>query len=373
MLNTYYNPVHTYQGEGCLKLLPELIEQAAPEEGTVLLLLCREELSQDLEQWMPKNRTRTEVFPHSNPDLEQLFQIYQKTKDWDVRLVVAAGGGSTLDVGKSLCCLYGKEIGSIQELRKLIEEKKYKAPACRWIGVPTTAGTGSEVTCWATIWYPQAGIKYSLDCAKNYAYAAVADPQLLVTMPAGLAVSSALDTVAHAVESYWAKATNMVSKALALSAMEGIMERIDELTGSGNRSQAFQAMSLGSMLAGLAFSNTRTTGCHSISYPLTMGYQIPHGVAVSLLLGPVLKLNQEQIPDLEPLLRALGVSGAEELEERICSILTRAGFPVRLKGWGAKQEDIPDLAAHSITKGRADNNPAQLTEERVTQILNHIL
>lgn len=101
------------------------------------------------------------------------------------------------------------------------------------------------------------------------------DPELAAGMPIALAVSSALDAAAHAVESYWAKGTNAVSRGLALEAVRTIMSGIDGLLEG--TTEAREAMARGSMLAGLAFSNTKTTACHSISYPLTMHYGIPHG------------------------------------------------------------------------------------------------
>ena len=255
----------------------------------------------------------------------------------------------------------------------MIRTKTYGSPACPWIGIPTTAGTGSEVTCWATIWDSPNKAKYSVDTPQNYAYAAVVDPGLAASMPMKLAVSSALDAVAHAAESYWAKASNAVSKALALQAIRTVMENIDELLANSGSRAAHDAMAKGSMLAGLAFSNTRTTACHSISYPLTMQCHIPHGVAVSLLMGPVLELNQPAIEDLDQLLDAFGVNEPYQVGVRITAILEAAGHPVRLTRWGASEEMLPELVAHSMTKGRADNNPVELTETVVYNILKSIL
>lgn len=93
----------------------------------------------------------------------------------------------------------------------------------------TTAGTGSEVTCWATIWDPERDAKRSVECRENYAFAALVDPELAAGMPVTLAVSSALDAAAHAVESYWAKGTNAVSRGLALEAIRTIMGHMDGL------------------------------------------------------------------------------------------------------------------------------------------------
>lgn len=376
-MNTYYNPVRTLQGYGVLEKLPALIMEAAPEAGRILLLVWDESLlkNENVKTAIAvhKDKIVPLCFPCSNPDVEQLFSLYEKTKDLNIGLVIAIGGGSTLDVGKSLCCLYGQKPASVEELRAGIANKAYTQPSCPWIGVPTTAGTGSEVTCWATVWDPRKNAKYSIDTPDNYAYAAIIDPALARSMPLALAVSSALDAVCHAAESYWAKATNPVSRGMALAAIRLILGHIDGLFSEQDSESAHEFMAQGSMLAGMAFSNTRTTACHSISYPLTMHYKIPHGVAVSLLLAPVLELNTSVVLDVPALLDACGAASPRELHGRILSLLQRAGIPASLRAWGAEAKDLPYLAAQSMTKGRADNNPVPLTIETVTAILNQIL
>ena len=126
------------------------------------------------------------------------------------------------------------------------------------------------------------------------------------------------------------------------------------------------------MLAGLAFSNTKTTACHSISYPLTMHYGIPHGTAVSMLLAPVLKLNAPYTADMDQMLHALGVSGAEELEEKVQCFLRRSGQAASLREWGVKQEELTRMAQLGMTKGRADNNPVPIDPAAILSILEQI-
>ena len=373
----YYNPVRTYEGYGSLAQLSLLAQECASPDETILLLVWNESVLEvpEIAEFAAREKYHLVVQPFaaSNPELGQLYDMYCQTRMLNVGLVIAIGGGSVLDVGKSLCCLYGREIPSEDALRQIIRDKTYGPSGCRWIGVPTTAGTGSEVTCWATVWDSPNNAKYSVDTPQNYAYAAVVDPALAASMPLTLAVSSALDAVAHATESYWAKASNTVSKALALRAIRTILESIDELLIHNGSRFAHAAMAKGSMLAGLAFSNTRTSASHSISYPLTMQCHIPHGVAVSLLMGPVLELNQPAIADMDALLDAFGVREPYQVGERITAILEAAGHPVRLRRWGASEAMLPQLAKHSMTKGRADNNPVELTETVVYNILKSIL
>lgn len=368
-MNKYYNPVRVLQGKNSLENLSELVQELGSKK--ILLLVWDESVLQNynLQCFAAAHSEQLIIksFAYSNPEVEQLYAVYEETKNMGIDLIIPVGGGSVLDVGKSLCCLYGSSISSADELRSLIADKAYNQPSCKWIGVPTTAGTGSEVTCWATVWDSKNGKKYSVDTNKNYAYAAIVDPVLASSMPVKLAVSSALDAVCHAAESYWAKASNVVSRAEALAAIKIIMDNIDGLLCG--KECAHDKMAQGSMLAGMAFSNTRTTACHSISYPLTMKYHIPHGVAVSILLAPVMELNRTFLEDEQALLAAFGVNNTAELKERVTEILEKSGSPARLSQWGAQEADLPDLIKHSMTKGRADNNPAELNEQVVEKIL----
>lgn len=374
-LDSYYNPVRTLLGAGASEQLNTVLADMQLTEKKVLLVVWQEAVLQlpafaALCAEQSGYTVKSVCFTASNPTVEQLFALYQQTKTFAPQVVVAVGGGSILDVGKSLCCLYGKDITDADQLRQLINDGQWGSLQTRWIGVPTTAGTGSEVTCWATIWDPTQNKKRSVSTQQNYAYAALVDPLLTAGMPTGLAVSSALDAVAHAVESYWAKASNTVSQALALQAIRTVMTQIDGLFQDDPN--AHLQMAQGSMLAGMAFSNTKTTACHSISYPLTMQYAIPHGAAVSMLLAAVLRLNQLQVQQLPALMQALQVTDADALQVRIHSLLHRAGLKATLKEWGVPREALPELAALGLTKGRADNNPVTLDTDMVLQLLYEI-
>ena len=374
-MNRYYNPVRTLEGPGCVGQLAGLLEEMRLERRKILLLSWSQSVwdhpaFSGLLNGAGGYQVRPLVFQASNPTVEQLYETYQQTRAFDPEVVIAVGGGSILDVGKSLCCLYGKDLQSPDELRDLIREKAYGRPAARWIGIPTTAGTGSETTCWATIWDPRQDAKRSVECQENYAWAALVDPELAAGMPLKLAVSSALDAVAHAVESYWARGSNCVSRALALEAVHTMMGGMEDLLAG--EPAAHDAMARGSMLAGLAFSNTKTTACHSISYPLTMHYGIPHGTAVSMLLPPVLRLNAPCVREMRQILSALGAADPDELGDRVQSFLRRSGQAASLREWGVRREDLPHMAQLGMTKGRADNNPVPIDPATILSILEQI-
>ncbi len=371
-MNIYRNPVQIIYGNGAISEIPSILRNIVSSEGKVLLITWNETTAQleAFKRLSEKYNVFWVCFNESNPTVEQLFELFVKTRDFLPEAVIAVGGGSVMDIGKSLCCFYGKEISSADEMREIISSKDFGTPKAKWIGVPTTSGTGSEVTCWATIWDPTMSVKRSVESHENFAYAAVIDPDMTKDMPVKLAVSSALDAAAHAIESYWANGSNIISKVLALGAIRTIMSHIDELADGDPK--AHEYMAKGSVTAGLAFSSTKTTACHSISYPLTMKYNIPHGTAVSMLLAPVAELNSSNVEDYDLLLDTLGVKSAEEFGVRIKKILERAGIPSTLEKWGVEKSELPTLAALGLTKGRADNNPVNLTENMVLSILEKI-
>ena len=373
-MDSYFNPVRTLVGKGCLSQLTAILEEMNIA-GKKVLILAWDERVFDLEGIKDAEKTEKwnlekKIFQASNPTVEQLFELYREMYADRAEVIIAVGGGSVMDMGKSLCLIQEMEIPSEDALREIIQEKSFGVPSAKWIGVPTTAGTGSEVTCWATIWDPTRETKRSVESRNNYAYAAIVDSQMSGSMPVKLAVSSALDAAAHAMESYWAKASNLVSRTLALKAIQLIMDHMDDLLAG--REEAHDYMAQGSLMAGLAFSNTKTTACHSISYPLTMEYGILHGTAVSLLMAPIMKVNEEKNGKMKELLLAFGVSDSMELEKRIHDILQQAGVPDSLSQWNIPETQLPELAAHGITKGRADNNPVDLTVDKIEEILKTI-
>ena len=375
-MHHYYNPVEVYQGAGVLEKLPQVLHNlCVASQGEVLLIAWSEQVLHDrvinaLIAGEHGLKVHPLIFSVSNPSVQDLLALYEQSVNLNIAAIVGIGGGSVLDVAKSLCCIHGPKLNNVDELRTAIASKSFAAQFLPWVGIPTTAGTGSEVTCWATIWDPELNVKRSVESPLNYAKVALVDTNLSATLPLPLAVSSALDAAAHAIESYWARGSNFVSRGLALEAIATIMENIDGLFA--HDFNAHDAMARGSLLAGLSFSNTKTTACHSLSYPLTMHYHIPHGAAVSLLLAPVLNINLKAIPEPQPLLQALRVKDAAELQARINSLLERAQIKPRLSLWGAKEEDLAAIAPQCITKGRADNNPVDLDIATITQILHTI-
>ncbi|MBO0991501.1 phosphonoacetaldehyde reductase [Bacillus sp. SD088] len=310
----------------------------------------------------------------SNPDIEDLFHYYSQIKNVDFHCIIGVGGGTILDLSKSLSALKHIEIDSTNQLRLLIKQKSYveNQNIVPWIGIPTTSGTGSELTCWATIWDRAKGVKLSIESENLYAHTAIIDSTLTTSLPKKLTASTALDALCHATEAYWSKNSNELSKVYALEAIKRIVGNLEKVLDCPYDLTLRNEMALGSLYAGLAFSNTRTTACHSISYPLTLYLGIDHGVATSLTLAKIMELNLETIIDKNQLFEAFGVANIEEVKQFIIHIYEQAGFPSNLKDYNANLEIIESIVENAFTKGRMDNNPIALTKKDVLSVLMSI-
>lgn len=376
-MGNYYNPVkikiHAFD------VIEEVLNSLKPEPCKIVLLhrggdFSNSEAGHTLFKCLEAFEVKPLEVNISNPDIEDLFHYYKQIENFDYQCIVGIGGGSILDLSKSLAALKGMKIDSLTELRAVIKQKIYakNQQIVPWIGIPTTSGTGSEVTCWATIWDRENGVKMSVDCEKLYAHTAIIDPTLTTTLPNGLTAATALDALCHATEAYWSKNTNEISRVYSLEAIHRIVNNLEKALNDPQDLSVRKEIALGSLYAGLAFSNTRTTACHSISYPLTLELGMVHGIAASITLAKVMEVNFDSIIENNQLLQAFGVNHISEIQELIEHLHQLAGFSSKLRDYNATEEIIEKISNNAFTKGRMDNNPVALSKEDVTQILMSI-
>ncbi len=374
----YYNPVHLYAGGGSLSRLGQIAAHYAAPGSKVLLVtrgmdFSESEVHQVITGALSDYHVREEEFSVSNPDVKDLAAMAVKLSGESFDLIIAVGGGSVMDVAKTLGAVLHTKLTTAEELRAFIKKGETgPIPLTPWIGIPTTSGTGSEATPWATIWDRDMECKMSFSHPENFAKAAVIDPLATLTCPLGLTVSSALDAAAHATESYWSRHTSEVTRAFSLLAIRLIRANLPSLAANPHDEALREIIGKASLYAGLAFSNTRTTVCHSVSYPITEKFGVPHGTAVALTLGDFMDYNKEAIPDYEALLAAYGAKSAADVKAWVQEMLQLGRFPTALHEYGIKESDLPYIVSHAFTKGRADNNPVPVTEEAVMDILKKL-
>lgn len=318
-----------------------------------------------------------EVFPqHSvfivdqpNPDIISCQKAldFSKTKDHDA--VIAIGGGSVMDTAKVVLASLGSGIYDVHDLLHATNPVEKKIPS---VFIPTTHGSGSEVTMWATVWDLQEKRKYSLSHPVLYPDIAILDASLVLELPVDISLTTSLDALSHSFEAIWNINNNPVSTTYAIEAICLILENIDALKNDPKNPMIRKKLLQASNIAGLAFSNTKTAAAHSISYPLTMDFNIPHGIAASLTLVSLLKKQKSLIQEeLGRIIAKLGLNSVDALIEKIRSIPAGC-LKYRLRDWNVKENDLSYLADESFSNDRINNNKAELSREDVHQILSDI-
>lgn len=300
-----------------------------------------------------------------NPSLEYIDELRNVQGLGTADSIIALGGGSSLDTAKALSRILKSQRD------KPLSDLFWKGTgigadgAVPIIAIPTTAGTGSEVTPTATIWDYKAGMKRSLCGDDLYPMAAIADPTLTYSLPESITMSSGLDAVSHALESIWNNNANPVSLMLATQSLRLSLDALPRLKMNGHDHQARSSMMQASLMAGLAISQTRTALSHSISYPLTMEFGIPHGIACSFALPEILEYNASSDDGrLETLAADIGRDTTSSLGIELRRLLKQLVSDTDYRNDIIEIPLTLDLRRRMFTKGRADNNlrPVELDD-----------
>jgi alcohol dehydrogenase class IV len=338
------------------------------DNNTLVLLSRRADHRLGLSNFIEKEQWINEISP--NPTTDSISNVCVKLNG-AVDKIIAIGGGSTIDTAKAVIAFFGM-LNDGCSITEYIENKLYLNNTFRvkkFIAVPTTSGTGSEVTHWATVWDNHRKLKFSVDAQWLMPTDVWLVPELTVSLPVRQTLSTGLDALVQACEAYWARKSDSLSRALAVQAVTMIHEYLPPALKDGQDLKVREEMQTGSLLAGLAFSRTGTTACHSISYPITALFGVEHGFAVALTLTQVATRNTASV-DCRKLLNAVGsLENLRSWLDRLCADIQ----PLRLGAFGISTDDIPLIVNRAFTTGRMDNNPVIFTEEDVTNILNEAI
>jgi alcohol dehydrogenase class IV len=310
-----------------------------------------------------------------NPTLPDIEKGIARYRGFDPDLVVAIGGGSVIDVAKSVNILVAQKVAPREyiEGRAAIEERGKPL-----VAIPTTAGSGSEATQFAVVYIDAK--KYSLDHEYVLPDYSIADPRCTYSLPPSVTAASGLDALCQGIESYWSVRSTEESKD---HAREAIGLAIAHLRGAVKAEHdARDGMMRAAHLAGKAINISRTTASHALSYPLTAHFGIPHGHAVALTIGQLFVFNSaataEDVQDsrgaeyvhatLGEIEHLLGVRDAIEAGQMIESLMRDIGLATRLSGLGVVEQDFPTILSE-VSEQRAANNPRRFGAEAVTRVL----
>ncbi len=350
----YYNPVQLILGSGVrAKIEEECIDKR-------VLIFCTASAFARHKQDDTLNKLLgmpNLIFEHafgSNPSLTDIAAISRKYQKTPIDLVIGLGGGSAMDVAKIACVSIpayqkGLEIDNLLTDSKLFSH--FNAIDC--VQVPTTAGTGSEVTPFATVWDYTNQQKKSLSNQVMFAKKTIIDPDFLCGTPYEISISTGLDALNQAFESIWNVNANEYSRSFSRTAAELALQTLPFLDEISKSPELREKLAKASLFAGLAISQTRTSICHSISYPLTLKYGMPHGIACAFSMLEVYKFNSAFIKDdIEIIAFNLKQDPYTVLENIFSQYDLNTFFSKALPSESIFTDSIDDF----ITEGRFENN-----------------
>lgn len=294
--------------------------------------------------------------------------------------IIAVGGGSVIDSSKALNMLIAENRDSLQELAGVDIIKNRGVP---FVVIPTTAGTGAEVTSVAVIFDEDSKSKMAFASSLLMPDAAIIDPAATQTLPKKLTASSGIDALSHAIEAYISIQSNPISRALAFEAVKIIWESLPAAVKDKENKQARENMLNASLIAGMAFSNSMVGIVHSLAHSAGSVLHIPHGVAVSLFLVAGVKENAvASAKELSELLNAVAYMNeyrgttkqrAERfiyfLEKFVNQIKQEAGLPLTLKDAGFTKEQEDEIIKLATRDGSSIFSKVALTKERAKNMI----
>lgn len=314
-----------------------------------------------------------------DPKYEIANQAAEFAKRAEADLIVGIGGGSSLDIAKVVSIL----VTNSDPVSSYFGIDLIPRPGLPTILVPTTAGTGSEVTPIAILSDYSEKLKKGIVSSHLFPDAAVLDPELSVGLPPAVTAATGMDALIHAVEAYTSRNAAPITDMLAIQAMDLIIGNIRTAFADGSNLPARSAMLEGSLLAGMAFANAGVTAVHAFAYPIGAEFHIPHGVANSMMLAAVMEFNM--LGNLAKFAHMAEVFGenTEGLSEREAAmkavsalrvLATDLRIPNRLSEFGVREEDIPSLAqgVMKVTRLLA-NNPRTLELKDAEEIYRNVL
>lgn len=298
----------------------------------------------------------------SHPEFKDLEAAYHEVHQYDVDLLLAIGGGSVLDATKFFS-VYSSSEQKPKDPSFVTNIIKGKLPKSNYqllpiISVPTTAGTGSEITPWATVWDKEEKKKYSLHLVDLFPEVALYDARLTLSVPKDITIQTGLDTLSHALESIWNKNANEITIGYATHAARLVIEYlpllVNDLSNLHYRTQVLKAC----MYSGLAFSNTQTALAHAMSYYITNHKGIDHGLACSFTLPMLIDLiiGKHEFID-KALLEIFGELSSDKLRTMFKKLNVSTSF----SDYGISHEELAEIKASLGSTQRAGNSLVTLS------------
>ena len=354
----YSQPVKIYFGAGKRR-----------EFGTVLselgisrcVLVCGHHFLPEAEKLRNSESRIRAVFSgvEQNPQLSGAIETVALVREFQADAVIGIGGGSAIDTAKFAAAT---ALGDGDLLDYYHGNLPFPTERLAIIAMPTTAGTGSEVTQVSVISHGKE--KRTINNPAFMPRAAIVDPELTISVPPRTTMNTGLDAMAHALEGYWSKNHQPISDLMAIEAVKTILQNLETAFRNGEDKEAREKMAYASLLGGLSFALPKTAASHACSYPLSEDYHLPHGEACAFTLDSFVRINADE--RLESLCRAVGLSGTDELAERIAGLKELGGLRARLSDLG--EVDLEKLCHDCAVHPLMNNNPVKMDEQALREM-----
>jgi len=367
----YYMPTKIVFGSGVISKLKDIVDRIHP---TMILLVTGKNAMQrfgiidKIKKLLKSYNTIIYNKVEPNPGITTIKNGIEILKENGCDLVIGLGGGSAIDAAKAIAVL-SKNDGEVEDY--LYSRRKIVRRGVPIIAIPSTAGTSSEITKFSVITLKNTKKTISHDFM--YPNFAIIDPILTLTVPRFITASTGIDAFCHAIEAYWAKNSNPISDIFALRAIQLIFDNLRDCCNNLKDIKLREKIAMGSLFAGLAFGNTRSTAIHSVSYPITAIFDVPHGQACALTLPLFIKFNSKVMK--ERILDIMNIIGAKTINEgieKINELMSDIGLATKLSEVGINRGDIDIIVRNGFT-GNIDNNPRELNAIELRKMLMEIL
>lgn len=370
---TFSVPQNIIVGRGSLAKLPEVAEKSGGKKAFIISgpHLNKMGIVQSCVDALKAKGIESSVFTETegNPSVETVDKASAAYKESGADFIVALGGGSPMDVAKAVGVVarYG---GSITEYEGA---DKVPGDIIPLIAVPTTAGTGSEVTAFSVITDHSRNYKLTVFSYKLIPSYAILDAELLTTAPASVAAACGIDAMVHALEAYISTAASPFSDAMAEKALELIGANIRYYAANRGDIEAAENMLVGSLFAGIAFSWARLGDVHAMSHPVSAYFNVPHGVANAILLPTIVEYNM--LADKGKYLNIYNYIAelpaapeeftADMLVDELLNLNEALGIPAGLEEAGVTKDKFDAMADDAMKSGNIAVNPRSTTKKDV--------
>jgi alcohol dehydrogenase len=369
-------PTRVVMAPGCVSRLPEVIAEYAPERVLMVTDPGIEETGWPERIWQALAGQQIEAITFDDVEANPRTSTADRLAGWGreegVSLVLGIGGGSVLDAAKAAAMLIPNG-GSASHYEG---RNRYEKEPLPFIAVPTTCGTGSEVTWVAVLTDEERQAKISVKGETMYSSWALVDCELLRSLPAHLVAWTGADALTHAVEAFTCRLANPISDALAAAAVSLLFRFLRRAAADiGGDAEAREAVMRASTLAGLAFGNADVAAVHCLSETLGGRWDVPHGLANATLLAPVSQFNlpvsARKLAHLESALPPGSRSGAEGVLQAIEELVRDLGIPP-FRELGISAEDYPWIAERAVANGSNSSNAREMGVAEYLEVLESL-